>query len=63
MGLTLVCVVAENMVVGVLELRVQLPGERVVVIVQTFRPECRWDGLTSQAPVTLPQCSALAMLH
>lgn len=45
-GLTLVCVVDENMVVGVLELQVQLPGERVVVIVQTFRLERRWDGLT-----------------
>lgn len=34
-GLTLICVVAENMVVGVLELQVQLPGERVVVTIQT----------------------------
>lgn len=34
-GLTLICVVAENMVVGVLELQVQLPGERVVVKIQT----------------------------
>lgn len=36
-GLTLFCVVAENTVVGVLELQVQLPGERVVVTIQTFR--------------------------
>ncbi|KAM7333545.1 hypothetical protein ACRRTK_006865 [Alexandromys fortis] len=35
----------KNMVVGVLELQVQLPGERVVIIVQTFRLEYGWDGL------------------
>lgn len=34
-GLTLICVVAENMVVGVLERQVQLPGERVIVRIQT----------------------------
>lgn len=43
--LTLICVMAENMVVGVLELQVQLPGERVVIIVQTFRLAFGWDGL------------------
>lgn len=63
-GLTLICVVAENMVVGVLELQVQLPGERVVAVVQTFRLEYRWDGLTVLAgPVSLPECSALPVLH
>lgn len=39
-GLTLICVVVENMVVGVLELQVQLPGDRVVATIQTFRLQC-----------------------
>lgn len=62
--LTLICVMVENMVVGVLELQVQLPGERVVIIVQTFRLEYGWDGLPVLAgTVSLPKCSALTVLH
>lgn len=58
-GLTLFCVVAENTVVGVLELQVQLPGERVVVTIQTFRLWVGWPHCPSWAPVSLPKCSAL----
>ena len=58
--LTLICVMVENMVVGVLELQVQLPGERVVITVQTFRLEYRWDGLPVLAgPLCLFQSAQL----
>ena len=63
--LTLICVMVENMVVGVLELQVQLPGERVVITVQTFKAGVRvgWPPCPSWAPVSLPKCSALTVLH
>lgn len=41
------------MVVGVLELQVQLPGERVVVTIQTLG----WPHCPSQTPGCLPECS------